>query len=510
MSASLRASLALVVLWGAGCRPPEPGSRSGGLRRGEVLLVHTNDLHAHYLPSAAPWVGEGGGQLGGFAAIDAHIRALRASEGEALYLDAGDLLSGTPLMEVEAHGVAGGAMLDFLHAAGCDAWAVGNHELDRGLAHARGFVAASEVPVLAANLKTLGGTPLLPGSRPRVVLEHNGLKIGVFGLITTGMGRLVGSSIAAELSTPGLAETARAQVAALEPEVDLVVALTHAGIHDDRKLAAAVEGIDLIVGGHTHTAVEPPEKVGDTWIVQAGSYGRQLGVVRLSVDDGEIEALSGRLVDLDPDALPAEPGAEVAALVRDLRRQLATYEVVVGQLPAPLERAEVGRSDLGGWAAEAVRVAAGADVGVVNAGGLRADLAPGPVSRGDLYQVFPFGNEVSSFTVSGAELMSMLLMVASREAAGRVPLQLSGAQLVWREHLGAPEVVAITVGGQPLDLQARYRVATSSFLADQSTQRFGVSAQDLTAHGVTVLEAAVAAVQRGAVGPPAQPATRRR
>jgi len=344
------------------CAPPQEAARAT-LRRREVLLAHTNDLHAHFRPVPAPWL-EGSPRIGGFEAIDAHLRSLRAAVGDVVYLDGGDLMTGTPLMELAEDGVAGGAMLRFLEAAGCDAWVVGNHELDRGIEHARQLVASSGVPVLTANLMDRSGQPLLPGSLPHHIVEHNNLKIGVFGLTTDAMASLTARETAAQLQVRSLAAVAREQVAVLEPQVDLVVALTHSGLDGDMALAEAVDGIDLIVGGHTHSSVEPPILVDGTWIVQAGSYGRQLGLVRLTVDDGEVGAFSGALVDLRLESLPGDASPAVRALSRRMASAVdAAYGQQLGVLPAPLERGGSGESPMGRWGAEAVRRAAGADVG---------------------------------------------------------------------------------------------------------------------------------------------------
>ena len=157
---------------------------------------------------------------------------------------------------------------------------------------------------------------------------------------------------------------------------------------------------------------------------------------------------------------------------------------------------------MGRWAAEVVRLAADADVGAVNAGGLRADLAAGPVTRGDLYQVFPFSNEVVSVEISGSELLGLGLQMASQQMQGRAPLQLSGVEVQWRTRMDAPEVVSVTVGGDPLVLDRMYVLATSSFLADQLTRRFSLSERPITHHEQMILDAAAEALTEGLLAPP--------
>ena len=461
----------------------------------QLVIAHTNDLHAHFLPEPADWL-EGEPAIGGFEAIDAHLRALRR-EGEVLYLDGGDVLTGTPLMEFVDHGVEGGAMLSFLDAVGCDAFALGNHEFDRGFEHTAQFVAASPVPVLSANLQDADGEPVFDGLSATRVFDVDGVKVGVIGLTTYSLSRLTTGSTASQVQILRPEEAAAIEAAALEPQVDLLVALTHIGLESDRKLAAAVPQLDLIVGGHSHSSVHPPQKEGETWIVQAGSYGRQLGVLRLTIDDGRIASFESDLRDLTLDDLPAEPGAAVTALTEKWEGELnARYGRVIGSVSQDLRRGD-GETAMGRLAAEVVRSATDADVGIMNSGGLRADIHSGTLTVGDLYEVFPFSNEIVTFQVQGDALVAMLLRSVSRQLRDRAPLQLAGVEYTWRLRLNAPELVAATVGGAPLDIDATYIIATNSYVAEQWKYNLGVQPTALVSTGMVVLDAAVAFAERG-------------
>jgi 2',3'-cyclic-nucleotide 2'-phosphodiesterase (5'-nucleotidase family) len=251
--------------------------------------------------------------------------------------------------------------------------------------------------------------------------------------------------------------------------------------------------------------VNPPERIGDTWIVQAGSYGRQLGVLQMVVRDGRITDFQGTLRDLTLDDLPAEPGAEVVALTEHWRDEVdARFGRRVGEVPHDILRGE-GESPMGRLAAEIVRHSAAADVGIMNAGGLRADLRAGALTVGDLYEVFPFANEIVTFQVTGAQLVSMLLRSVTRQRAERSPLQLAGVAFTWRLRLDAPELVEVTVGGAPLELDRAYTVATNSYVAQQWQYNLGVEPTGLTKTGVTVLDAAVASAAEAPLSAPEQP-----
>ncbi len=507
MKGHARFTLALAL---GACRPPAAPTDAGHAPERHLVVAHSNDIHTHVLPEPAPWI-EGAPLRGGFVALDAQLDALRRAEGEdaVVYLDAGDLLTGTPLMEFEDHGVMGGAMLDFLDAAGCDAWTLGNHDFDKGYANAAALVAESPMPALSANLRDPADAtrPAIPGLRDRVVLDRNGLRIGVFGLTTPELGRLASRETMEHIDVEDVAEVAARQVSALEGQVDLVVALTHIGYEHDRDLAEAVDGIDLIVGGHSHTPLQEPVRVGDTWIVQTGGEGKQLGVVEFDVDEaGRIRNFSGGLVDLDPAALagPADPAVEALAAKWDRRIQ-QKFQTVVGRLEGDLVRGD-GETPAGRFAADVVRQAGWADIGLYNAGGIRADIPAGEVTLGELYQVFPFGNQVVTFEATGDEIVRLALSTAYATLVGnRGALQWSGATFEWRVRMGVPEIVSVKVGGEPLDLDRTYKVATNSYVAEQWSYNLGFEPRNLEGLGTTVREAAEAVFRAGPVVAPADP-----
>lgn len=483
--------------------PPE-----GQLPPGRLVIAHTNDIHSHFLPFRAEWRADEA-PLGGMLALDTSVRALRRRNGErsVLFLDAGDVLTGTPLMELEERGVAGGGMAALFQAIGVQAWALGNHELDRGFDHAAAFVGLSASPVLSANVRApCGDAPLecgpgLPGTQAAQIFEVNGLRVGVFGLTTASLPHLTDAGTMARLRVVDHESAARRMVAELEPQVDLVVALTHIGLEADRELVRRVQGIDLVVGGHSHTRLETAEKVEDSYIVQAGSYGRLLGVVELAVAGGRITELRYQLRELDPERFEMPPDPRVKALVQDYEARVeARFSRVLGHSSQTLARSPGPLSPLGAWAAESVRKAAEADIGITNSGGLRADLVAGPITEGSLYQIFPFGNELVTFPMSGAEVLDLCLRVAGGILDGNrsVP-QVAGLGFDWRVRLGAPELVQVRVGGEPLDLTRTYRVATNAFVASQWQRNLGFQPREVQRLPMTELQANIERVEQEGV-----------
>lgn len=501
----------LVLLMLACARPAAVPAAAPSVDGQEILILHTNDQHGHYLPERAPWL-EGEPEIGGTVLLDQYIRGARMSHGaeRTLLLDGGDLLSGTPLTDMEVRGSKGGAMLDVLELLGYDAWAIGNHELDKGWQNTSAFVADSKVQVLSANLVKESGGMAFPGQAASKIYTLDGLKVGVIGATTEGMDYLVSKRAFEGLDIDPVLDTVGPEVARLRPQVDLVVLLTHIGVEEDQAIAEAVPGIDLIVGGHSHTYQTPAIQAGETWIVQAGSYARSLGTLQIRVKEGGgIERLDYTLVDLLPENAPSEARPEVEAMVAQYDGQIrAFYDVEIGHCTETLTRNYYRQSPLGSWATDMLRAETGAELAMYNGGGLRSDLPVGTIQRRDLYNIFPFGNEVVTFEISGTELMALLLAnVMAAEEESRGAIQVSGASLVWREVMSAPEVVSIDIGGQPLEPERLYTVATNSYVVDQAERYLaGAVPKNVQPSGQSVFELADQHVSRvGEVNLPEDP-----
>jgi 5'-nucleotidase/UDP-sugar diphosphatase len=475
---------------------PERGS-------GSLVLLHTNDIHSHYLPTPARWL-EGSPAIGGFADLSAYLETVRAQEPDLLLLDAGDILSGTPLSELEVDGLRGGEMTAFMAELGYDALALGNHEFDQGYEVIAALVEASEVPVLCANLASPEGGPAMPGLQPSRVFERGGTRIGVVGLTTPDLQRLVSAETWARVQLLDTVEAAQAEIERLDPETDLLVLLSHAGVETDRWLAAKLEGLDLIVGGHSHSALREPELVGSTYIVQAGSYTRSVGRLEIVVQDDAISSIQGELVNLQPAEgwAPAAP-AVLARLERVTAEVDAAFGRVVGRSEAPVLRDSYRQGSLGMWISGLMLEATGADLAFYNSGGLRADLPEGELTFADLYQVLPFGNAPITMAMTGAEIMRIVERNAFSEATRETSsLQCAGLDWSWRAVDGGQEIVSATVGGQPLELERSYTVATNSYVASHLGEILELPEREIQPHGPAIIDLAEDALRAGPLVPP--------
>jgi 5'-nucleotidase len=497
-----------------------------------LSVLHQNDFHSRHEP-----VDRGGaacrsatGCAGGaarLATLVAREREAAAAQGRAhITLDAGDQFMGSLFY---THW-RGDAELAVMRAIGFDAMAVGNHEFDHGPANFARFVAAAPFPVVAANIDAATEPTLARLLRRSLVIDRPGIRIGVFGLTTEATPGIAspGPNLRFLNAAGAAAETA---AALRQAGAGTVIALSHLGLAEDRAMVRATQGIDLVVGGHSHTLLSNsvsgapfPCPVVETAadgravpIVQAGANGRFLGRIDLALDAaGRPAAFQGDAREITLDT-PEDPG--VAALLARLAAPIeATRRRVVGQVagdfsPGPCRGAECA---LGNLVAEAMLDAArpaGAQVAITNVGGLRAPLNAGAVTLGDVLAVLPFSNTLATFTLSGAALRAALEHGVSApmdgSGSGRFP-QVAGLAFAF-DPLRAPGARLLAVAlvapdgtRRPIDDGASYRVVSNNFLR-QGGDGYAVfrdQARDAYDNGPLMEEAMVAHfAARGTLAP---------
>jgi 2',3'-cyclic-nucleotide 2'-phosphodiesterase (5'-nucleotidase family) len=339
---------------------------------------------------------------------------------------------------------------------------------------------------------------------PSRVFERGGVRVGIIGLVTPDLERFVSAETWAHISLLDEVEAVQAELDRLDPETDLLVLLSHSGLETDRWLAGKLPGLDLIIGGHSHDAVTEPERVGDTWIVQAGSYARSVGRLDITVADDAISGIHGQLVDLRPDESWAPATSPVLVRLERVSAAVdAAYGRVVGTTTAEVLRDSYRQGSLGQWVTGVMLEASGADVAFYNTGGLRADLPAGELSYADLYQVLPFGNAPVTMTMTGSELMKIVERNAFSEATRRTSsLQCTGLGWSWRSTEQGHEVVSAQVAGQPLELERAYTVVTNAYVAGHIDEILKLPKREVLPLGTTILSLCEQALAAGPLDPP--------
>ena len=408
-----------------------------------LVILHLNDTHGRL----EPFADKDGKSKGGLARIATMVKRARAENpGRVLFLDAGDMLSKGDALTIRDGGEQSLHLLDVM---GVDAFTPGNGDFYFSLENLLHLVPLVKYPVLDANLtwRESGRRPFTPSA----VKEVAGIKVAILGL---GFIHVELPS-ARKLDYHDPVAVAKELAPGLRRQAALVLALTHIGIGDDEKLAAEVPEIDLIVGGHTHTVLQTLRRVkktpgpGETFIAQAGEYGRFLGRIDLNLkregDAVQIESAEGRLLPVD-DSVPQDP--QMAALLKKahstMDETVFTSEV---EVPAP----SAGRSPMGEFLAEAVRTGVGADVAFLDRGAVKAGIAPGKGTWWDIYRIHPWRNQVLLATCTGRQV---------QEALSKLDLLFAGCSF---QKTGA-EITDLKIGGRPVDPNRSYTVAINDYL----------------------------------------------
>src|SRR6056297_318942 len=427
-----------------------------------ISIVHTNDTHGRIVEDGYA------GNIG-FAKIATLIENKRAENPNTLVLDAGDALHGQTIAQLNE----GESVVKIFNEIGYDAMTAGNHDFNYGKERLLELSEMAEFPILAANIYADSYENFLP---EYVIKEVGGVKVGIFGLATPETKFKSHPKNTEGLEFFDSVIIAKLMVAELKNQVDVVVALSHLGMDQSSTersdlIAEYVDGIDLIVDGHSHTVLEEGMMVGDTMIVQAGEYDKFLGVVDMVVEGSNVKSITPSLIPQE-EGIAVEPHSGVTEIIEEVQEEnnLITEEVVVSsdiKLEGSREFVRTGETNLGNLITDAMVDFTGADLALTNGGGIRASIEAGEITVGDVITVLPFGNYVVTIDVTGAELLEALEhgYSAYPESLGAFP-HISGMNVVIdpSQEVGS-RVVEVMVKGEELDMEASYSLATNDFLA---------------------------------------------
>jgi len=481
-----------------------------------LTILHTNDIHAHLAPfddlgAYCDKEKDAAGKcLGGAARLATAVGRERAKGGNQLLLDAGDQFQGTLFFTK----YKGEACAFFMDRLGYDAMTLGNHEFDDGPATLANFIRSLKFPVLTANADFANSPQLRGLVAPYSIREIGGRKVGIIGATQPKAAQL--SSPGPDITFPAFLPSMQAAVTELRQKgVNIIIVLSHAGIKGDKKLAASVAGIDVIVGGHSHVllgngypeavgpcplVVEGPDG-GQTLIVTAGYWGRYLGVLHTAFDDaGRVTRYDGNPVRLDA-AVPEDPATqkEVERFAKPLEAFRATE---LGRADAPIGAAMCRQEECaGGDVLAEATLAGGRQLGavaaLVNGGSVRAGIAPGKVTLGDVLTAYPFPNTLTVLTLSGegviAALEHGLSAIGLHEGSGRF-LQVAGLRYAYDlkrpvgQRLLSVDVADASGKFAPLVPTKDYRIALSDFLyrGGDGYKMFGEQGRDVEGDGLAV------------------------
>jgi 5'-nucleotidase/UDP-sugar diphosphatase len=458
-------------------------------------ILHINDQHSRIEPinkydSTCSAEEEGKNEcFGGIARVKAKIDERRAAlskdGGNVIVLDAGDEFQGSLFYTT----YKGDDTAEFMNQMGFDAMALGNHEFDDTPVTLGKFLDKVKFPVISSNIEVPASSPIAGKFKPYLIKEIGGQKIGIISALTTDT---------AEISSPGPdvkfadeVETLRKLVDTLKAEgVNKIIAVNHYGYLRDKELATKVDGIDVIVGGHSHTLLSntDPEALGpyptlvknpsgrDVPIVQAKSYSKYLGELKVTFDDdGNVTKSEGAPILLNSSVTP-DPA--FVARIKELGKPIEELKArKVGESSGVIEAARevcrVKECSMGDLVADAMldRVKAqGVTIAIINGGGLRASIDAGDVTMGEVLTVLPFQNTLATFQLRGSDVVAALENGVSQidQGAGRFP-QVAGLKYAFdvsKPVGGRISDVQVMQGDswRPIDTGATYGVVSNNYM----------------------------------------------
>ncbi len=495
MLSILKKTVALTLLLGAVFAAKFPADEYQ-----RITILFTNDVHggitrteATYMnPQFPPKIGSGAA----IARIASNLRAKGEAEGfGVLLIDEGDFFSGTPV----GSKTAGAAIIEFMNKVEYDLVTVGNHDFDKSYTELEKRSAEANFPFLGANIVDQTGE-IAHFLQPYIIKEIYGIKVGILG---------IGTAVTPSMSFPehvkGLTflpeiATAKKWIPIMKEEgAEIIILSTHTWTPYEREKAAAqlqeelqrgewpdenkigapgmeiavsVPGIDVMFTGHVHKGFPLPyeDPINHTLIFQNYGNGSNLGIVNFYIHK-KTKTLAGYDFEVDQTAyvtlLEDEfwVDTDIDSMI-EVQRAIAEegFDEVIAVLPAPLRRANEGQSILGNLLCDAVAWASNADVAFSNYGGLRSDLEAGPLTYESLFRFLPFGNRITVFQMSGAELDAL---IEDRVMGNSRGMLVSGLEVVVDKR--KPErdrANIIKIQGKDFDPNAVYKIAVSDYLAE--------------------------------------------
>ena len=445
-----------------------------------LTILHTNDNHGRF------WHNRSGEY--GMAARATLIQSIRdevaGTGGHTLLLSGGDINTGVPESDLQD------AEPDFkgMNYMAYDAMALGNHEFDNPLSVLRQQHDWARFPFLSANIINQDtGMPLF---KSHEIFDLDGLKVAVVGFTTQDTVRIGNPEFLQGLEIQSPIAVATKIVPAIAANSDLVVAVTHMGHYrfgenggnapGDVALAKAVDGLDVIVGGHSQTATFSPDVQNDTLIVQAKEWGKYVGRLDLQLRNGEISVINYQLIPVNLKKKVLIDGEKVSVYIdqeivadETLKAMLEPYQnqgqeqlmQVIGHADAVFvgarEQVRTNETNLGNLIALAQMERVQADLGIMNSGGIRDDMPAGDITYKDVLTVQPFSNTVAYVDLTGAELMPYLQVAANKEAGSGAFAQFAGTTIT----MNGNSIESATVAGKLVEASKTYRLAINAYMA---------------------------------------------
>ena len=437
-------------------------------------------------------------KLGGGGSAATYIKEVRAKTDQKnrdnLLVDAGDFFQGHPIGTM----TNGKAIIKYMNMISYDLSVVGNHEYDILEEKLIETYKLAEFPILACNIVKRGTTELVDYVQPYLIFDKLGLRIGIIGVTTTDTEKMSFPENIKNIDIlPAKDELEKYVKIVQDKGVDLLFVVGHMGLpyepqpaydkrylqdsdykktkywgYDAQELAHEIEGIDVFFGGHMHKGFAEPweDPITHTLVFQGYAYGSNIGHVTLTIDR-ETKSISGyrlpsirngALISLfEEEIIPDQKiGKEIEIMQKKAEKGM---DEIIGEAAIHLSRGGAGTQNLiGNMVCEAMLDYVDGDFSFLNLGGIRDDIAKGPITQRDIFDVMPFDNQIVMFEVDG---MFLKKIIETRVAGSRHGLRVAGIEVVVNPNRpDFDRVTSLKIGGEPWKATKIYKVVTTDFL----------------------------------------------
>lgn len=450
----------------------------GTNKQSTITILHTNDMHGNYMPfqttadNATSQTGDDGrdtlitfgkeAPIGGFAFLAGAVKTIREKKGadKVLLLDGGDTFSDDQLGNL----TEGEAMIRLMNKIGYQLMALGNHDFDYGLERTLELEQLAQFPMRAANIRMEDtGEPIF--GDPFIIVEKEGVKLAILTLGYRNTPQTGNPEHMKGLQFSAGPEEVHRYIPELQEQADIVILLSHEGKAVDELIAREIRGIDLIIGGHSHSLIAPPQKVRDTYIVQAMADAAVLGETELIISGKKLVGVKANYHLLWHNEW--KPDREVQQLIEQLRQpHLNKLEEKVAEVQGVIGRQYKSESPFDKLVGNLLLEAYPADIALLPGVGYGISLK-GRVNREAIYRLLPHPSKIVTLNMTGTQLKQTLEQAAENlnpnnplDAVGGL-LQTSGLQ--YEMDLTKPvgqRISHVRIADAPLDEARSYRVVT--------------------------------------------------
>ena len=445
----------------------------------KLVLLHSNDMHGDFLSEQ-----DGDKLIGGVSLLSGYIGKVREEEPNTLYCIAGDMFRGS-VIDSEYQGIS---TIEIMNMISPDVVTIGNHETDYGLSHLLFLEKCAKFPIINANLYIRTNHARL--FKPYTIIEVDGMKILFIGILTeevlaqTKNDGLVGTFVNVEEAAAEVGKICNAYNAI---DIDFTVLLTHIGFEEDKKLAAKLDpawGVDVIIGGHSHTFIDEPAVVNNVLIVQAGTGTDQIGRfdIEIDTDNNCVQSYKWQSIPIDAEHCPHDEALE-KLLLQYKSKTDEKYSRVVTRFSKKLTHPERTReTELGDLFADILKKSLNVDVMLLGSGSIRCEELGPIVLFSDLVTAFPYDDEVYMLTVTGEQLKKMIKYMVRDEVWEGAHCEFyqfsEGMQVIYSR--ASHEFITFTLNGIAVEDNRNYTMALQRFHYLNTLIGFGIPLDELT------------------------------